>query len=73
VLACYTCVVTSGTSDGTRKRLCGGSGRSRGSRVDVGAEKSLAENGDQAALGLLALGGAAIDEGVDIGGGNGGW
>jgi hypothetical protein len=54
-----------GEVDGTRKRLSGGG-------VDVGAEQGLAENGDQAALGLLALGGAAIDEGVDGGRGDGG-
>ena len=35
------------------------------SGVDVGAEEGLAENGDQAALGLLTLGSAALDEGVD--------
>jgi hypothetical protein len=50
----------------------GGSSGSGGSGVDVGAEKGLAENGDQAALGLLAGGSAAVNEGVDIGGGGGG-
>lgn len=55
---------TSGTSDGQRRRLSGSGG------VDVGAEKGLAENGDQAALGLLTLGSAAIDESVDVGGGD---
>jgi hypothetical protein len=49
-----------------------GSSGSGGSGVDVGAEKSLAENRDQAALGLLASGSAAVNEGVDIGGGGGG-
>jgi hypothetical protein len=64
---------TSRTIDGT-KRLCG-SGRSGGSGnggVDIGAEKGLSEDGEDAALGLLALSGADIDEVVDIGGGGGG-
>ena len=38
--------------------------------VDVGADKGLSEDGDQAALGLLALCGAGVDETVDGGGGD---
>jgi hypothetical protein len=48
------------------------SSRGLSSGVDVGAEEGLAENGDEAALGLLASGGASVDEGVDGGGGDGG-
>lgn len=51
--------------------LCGSSSRDLSSGVDVGAEKGLAEDGDEAALGLLAPGGASVDEGVDGGGGDG--
>ena len=40
-------------------------------RVDISAEQSLAEDRKDAALGLLAGGGADIDEVVD--GGGGGW
>ena len=36
--------------------------------VDVGADQGLLENGQQAALGLLALGGADVDEVVDASG-----
>jgi hypothetical protein len=50
--------------------LCGGSwGLSGG--VDIGAEESLAQDGDQAALGLLADLGASVDEAVDGGGSDG--
>lgn len=68
---------TFGTSDGQRRRLSSntvvgsGVGRSRG--VDVGAEKGLAENGDQAALGLLSTLSALVDEAVGGGGGDGSW
>jgi hypothetical protein len=44
-----------------------------GSGVDVGAEQSLAEDGQDAALGLLATGGADVDEVVGAGGGGGSW
>jgi hypothetical protein len=57
----------------------GGSGRGRGSGVgrgasgvDVAADQSLAEDGQEAALGLLALSGAGGDELVGGRGGNGG-
>jgi hypothetical protein len=62
--------VTSRTSDGSRrrKRLSGSGDLSGG--VDVGAEKGLSENGDQAAFGLLATLGAGVDEGVDGGRGD---
>ena len=43
-----------------------------GSGVDIRAEKTLLEDGDEAALGLLAGLGALVDEGVDGGGGGGG-
>ena len=52
--------------------LCGGSG-GLSSRVDVGAEESLAEDRDKAALGLLASLSASVDELVDAGGGGGSW
>lgn len=45
----------------------------RGGGVDVGADQGLAENGDEAALGLLAGLGAGVDESVDAGGGDSGW
>ena len=48
------------------------SSRGLSSGVDVGAEEGLAENGDEAALGLLASGGASVDEGVDGGGSDSG-
>lgn len=54
---------TFGTSDGQRRRLSGW--------VDIGADQSLAENGEQAALGLLATLGALVDEAVDGGGSDG--
>jgi hypothetical protein len=41
------------------------------SGVHVGADESLAQDGDKAALGLLALSGADVDE--VVGGGGGGW
>ena len=44
---------------------------SLGGGVDVGADEGLAEDGDQAALGLLTLGSASVDETVDGGGGDG--
>lgn len=47
--------------------MLGLGGGSSGSGVDVGADESLAEDGDEAALGLLATGGASIDESVDAG------
>jgi hypothetical protein len=53
-------------------RLSSGGSRNLSSGVDVGAEKGLTEDGDQAALGLLASGGASVNEGVDGGGGDGG-
>lgn len=49
---------------------------SRGSgkrRVDVRAEQSLAEDGQDAALSLLAFGRADVDEAVDARGGGGSW
>jgi hypothetical protein len=70
MLSYKTVTNTSGTIDGS-KRLCG-SGRSGSGGVDVGTEEGLAENGEQAALGLLTLGGADVDEAVDIGRGGGG-
>lgn len=36
-----------------------------GSGVDIGADESLSEDGDQAALGLLALSSASVDELID--------
>ena len=53
------------------RRLCGGGSGSLSSGVDVGADKSLAEDGDEAALGLLAGLSASVDELVDAGGGGG--
>jgi hypothetical protein len=50
--------------------LVGGGGSGAGSGVDVGADKGLAENGDEAALGLLALSSASVDERVDAGWGS---
>ena len=41
--------------------------------VDIGADEGLAENGEQAALGLLSLGRAGVDEVVDGGWGGGSW
>jgi hypothetical protein len=56
-----------------RKRLCGnGWGWGCSSGVDVGAEQSLSKNGEDAAFGLLALGGADVDELVDTSGSGGG-
>jgi hypothetical protein len=66
--------------------LCSGClsrGRSSGSRgsrvsqrtggVDGAAEQSLAQNGQETALGLLTLVGTAVDEAVDAGGRGGSW
>jgi hypothetical protein len=66
--------------------LCSGClsrGRSSGSRgsrvsqgtggVDVAAEQTLAEKGDETALGLLADVGTAVDESVDGSGCDGSW
>lgn len=50
-----------------KQRLLGGGGGSGG--VDIGADQSLSEDGDQAALGLLALSSTSIDE--LVGGGRG--
>lgn len=44
-----------------------------GGGVDVGAEEGLAEDGQDAALGLLAGSGADVDELVGAGGGGGSW
>jgi len=55
------------------RRLCGGGSGSLSSGVDVGADESLAEDGDEAALGLLAGLSASVDELVDAGGGGGSW
>jgi len=52
----------------TANDLCGGSG----SGVDIRADERLAEDGQEAALSLLALGGAGVDEIVDGGGGDSG-
>lgn len=50
------------------------SSRGSGSNgVDIGADESLAEDGKEAALGLLARGGADIDELVDASGEVGGY
>jgi hypothetical protein len=46
--------------------------RSGSSGVDVGADEGLAEDGDEAALGLLTFAGAGVDEFVNIGGCDGG-
>jgi hypothetical protein len=63
VLTCTSySIKVSGTSDGIGLRRLGGGGG-----VDVGAEESLSEDGDQAALGLLTSGGAGVDELVDVG------
>lgn len=43
----------------------GGRGRSLSGGVDIAAEKGLAEDGEQAALGLLTLLSAGVDELVD--------
>jgi hypothetical protein len=51
-----------------------GSGVSQGSSgVDVAAEQTLAQKGDEAALGLLANVGTASDESVDGSGCDGSW
>jgi hypothetical protein len=51
------------------KPLSGGGSRGGGGvRVDVRAEESLAQDGDQAALGLLAASSAFGDEGGVVGG-----
>jgi hypothetical protein len=72
MLSYKTVTNTSRTIDGT-KRLCGSGGSGGGGGgVDVGAEKGLSEDGEDAALGLLSLVGADVDEVVDIGGGGGG-
>ena len=49
------------------------SSRSRSLRLDVSADQGLLQDGEQAALGLLALSGADVDEVVDAGGGCGGY
>lgn len=54
-----------------QKRHLSASGGDLSGGVDIGAEKGLSENGDQAALGLLATLSAGVDEGVDGGGGDG--
>jgi hypothetical protein len=70
MLSYKTCSSTSGTIHGIT-RLCGSSwGSSDG--VDVRAEQGLSENGENAALGLLSLSGADVDEVVDAGRGGGG-
>jgi len=57
-----------------KKRLSSGRGcGSRSSGVDIRAEQSLAEDGQDAALGLLALDGADVDEAVDVERGCGSW
>ena len=56
---------------GDKTRYVGLSGSGVGSRVDVGADEGLAEDGDEAALGLLTCRGTSIDEVVDGGGGDG--
>ena len=57
-----TAASISETSDSIELRhLSGGGG------VDVGAEESLSEDGDEAALGLLTSSGAGVDELVDVG------
>jgi hypothetical protein len=43
-------------------------GRSLSLRLDISADQGLLEDREQAALGLLALGGANVDEVVDSGG-----
>jgi hypothetical protein len=58
---------TFGTSDGQRRRLSSNTGIRSGVSGSGGVD---IENGDQAALGLLTGRSAAIDEGVDVGGGN---
>jgi len=52
--------------------LSGGSGRGSGGGVHIAADEGLAQDGEQAALGLLSASGADIDEAVDIGRGGGG-
>lgn len=62
MLACSDCgIEISGTSDGIGlSRLSGGGG------VDIGADESLSEDRDEAALGLLATLGTGVDELVDV-------
>lgn len=52
----------------TESRLLGWSDGSSG--VDIRADECLAKDGEQTALGLLALSGTGVDEAVDAGGGN---
>ena len=54
-------------------RYLSGSAGSRSSGVDIRADESLAEDGQEAALGLLALGSAGVDEVVGSGGGDWRW
>jgi hypothetical protein len=56
-------------SDGNRLVGLVGSG-GVGSGVDVGADESLTEDWEEAALGLLTYIGASVDESVDAGGGD---
>ena len=48
--------------------LSSGGGGSLSLGLNIGADQALLEDGEQAALGLLSLSGADVDEAVDVGG-----
>lgn len=52
----------------TSRKCLSSRGGGRSLSIDISADQGLLENGQQAALGLLALGGADVDEVVDASG-----
>jgi hypothetical protein len=54
--------------DRTSGKCLGSRSGGRSLSIDISADQGLLENGQQAALGLLALGGADVDEVVDASG-----